>query len=414
MEKEEKKLSFVIVGHVDHGKSTLIGRLLFDTDSLPPDKIKEIEETSKELGREVEFSFLLDHLEEERKQGITIDTTQTFFKTEKRDYVIIDAPGHVEFVKNMVTGSSQAEAGILIIDVTEGLKEQSRRHAYILSLLGISQVAVALNKMDIVQFNYEKYEEIKKETEEFLKTIGIKAISYIPISALKGDNVAKRSEKMDWYKGPTVIESLDSFKNIEFSKIETLVLPIQDVYKIGSKRIIVGRIETGELKKGDEIEVLPTKEKSYVNTIEKFPKEVEIATFQESIGLTLKSPLFVERGMVICHPSQKPKQSDTFNATIIWMDKTPFNKSENLTLKCTTQKTICRIEKIHKRINSSTLEVIEENADKLENLEVGEVEIKTKKPIVIEKFNTIPELGRFVLVRENICAGGLITDINGE
>jgi len=414
MEKEEKKLSFVIVGHVDHGKSTLIGRLLFDTDSLPPDKIKEIEETSKELGREVEFSFLLDHLEEERKQGITIDTTQTFFKTEKRDYVIIDAPGHVEFVKNMVTGSSQAEAGILIIDVTEGLKEQSRRHAYILSLLGISQVAVALNKMDIVQFNYEKYEEIKKETEEFLKTIGIKAISYIPISALKGDNVAKRSEKMDWYKGPTVIESLDSFKNIEFSKIETLVLPIQDVYKIGSKRIIVGRIETGELKKGDEIEVLPTKEKSYVNTIEKFPKEVEMATFQESIGLTLKSPLFVERGMVICHPSQKPKQSDTFNATIIWMDKTPFNKSENLTLKCTTQKTICRIEKIHKRINSSTLEVIEENADKLENLEVGEVEIKTKKPIVIEKFNTIPELGRFVLVRENICAGGLITDINGE
>jgi len=190
-------LSFVIVGHVDHGKSTLIGRLLYDTDSLPPDKIEEIKKASAEAGRDTEFAFLLDHLEEERKQGITIDTTQVFFKTDKRRYVIIDAPGHVEFVKNMITGASQAEAAVLIIDVAEGVKEQTRRHSYMLSLLGLSQVIVVLNKMDLVDFSQERFGDVRKDAGGWLKSIDIEPIYYIPISAIKGDNITGKSKNMD-------------------------------------------------------------------------------------------------------------------------------------------------------------------------------------------------------------------------
>ncbi|GAI20377.1 unnamed protein product, partial [marine sediment metagenome] len=194
-------LSFVIVGHVDHGKSTLIGRLLYDTDSLPSDKIEEIKKVSAGQGKRTEFAYLLDHLEEERKQGITIDTTQVFFKTGKRHYVIIDAPGHVEFVKNMITGASQAEAAVLIVDVTEGVKEQTRRHSYMLSLLGLHQAVVVLNKMDLVDFSEERFNTIKKDVQKWLKSINIEPILDIPISAIKGDNIAKKSENMNWYTG---------------------------------------------------------------------------------------------------------------------------------------------------------------------------------------------------------------------
>jgi sulfate adenylyltransferase subunit 1 len=222
-------LSFVIVGHVDHGKSTLIGRLLYDTDSLAPDKIEEVRKASSEQGKQTEFAYLLDHLEEERKQGITIDTTQVFFKTDKRRYVIIDAPGHVEFVKNMITGASQAEAAVLIVDVKEGVKEQTRRHSYMLSLLGLDQVIVVLNKMDLVDFSKDVFDSVKKDVEEWLKSIKISSSVYIPISASKGENIASRSEKMPWYSGATFLESLDTMQNKQPPEDKSLLLPIQDV-----------------------------------------------------------------------------------------------------------------------------------------------------------------------------------------
>ena len=234
---DSSTLNFVIVGHVDHGKSTLIGRLLYDTDSLPSDKIEEIKKTSEGLGRKTEFAYLLDHLEEERQQGLTIDTTQVFFKTDKRCYVIIDAPGHVEFVKNMVTGASQAEAAILIIDVKEGIKEQTKRHAYILSLLGLNQVVVILNKMDLVDFSEGRFNEVKKGAQEFLNSINMDPLFYIPICAIKGDNIARRSERMNWYNGPTLLESLDTLKSRESAENKPLIFPIQDAYKIDDKRI---------------------------------------------------------------------------------------------------------------------------------------------------------------------------------
>src|SRR4030042_2074387 len=221
-------LKFVIVGHVDHGKSTLIGRLLYDTNSLAPDKIEEIQKTSKALGRETEFAYLLDHLEEERQQGITIDTTQVFFKTDRREYVIIDAPGHVEFVKNMITGASQAEAAGLIIEVNEGVKEQTQRHSYMLSLLGLAQVVVVFNKMDLVGYSRERFELVKADALKFLASTNITPNVCIPISAMKSDNVAGRSKNMDWYDGPTFLDSLDGLKNRQPVENKPLLLPIQD------------------------------------------------------------------------------------------------------------------------------------------------------------------------------------------
>ena len=410
---ERMGLKFVIVGHVDHGKSTLIGRLLYDTNSLPPDKIEEIQKTSKALGRETEFAYLLDHLEEERQQGITIDTTQVFFKTDRREYVIIDAPGHVEFVKNMITGASQAEAAVLIVDVNEGVKEQTKRHAYILSLLGLRQVIVVLNKMDMVGFQEDRFSAVRKEIEEFLRSIEISPIFYIPIAAITGENIAKRSEKMTWYKGPIFLKSLDTLENREASNHKPLIFPIQDIYKIDSKRIAAGRVEAGVIRSGQEIKVLPSRQTTKLKSIEKYPREVDQASAGESIGVTVEDSLFLDRGYVLCQPGQEPVLTDTFRASIFWMSKKEFNRGERILVRCATQETSGKIETISRRINSSTLEIIEEEANQLRDLEVGEVTIKTKTPIAVKTFQDVQELGRFVMVRdENICAGGIITAID--
>ena len=413
MTQDSTTLSFVIVGHVDHGKSTLIGRLLYDTDSLAPDKIEEVKKASAEAGRETEFAYFLDHLEEERKQGITIDTTQAFFKTDKRRYVIIDAPGHVEFVKNMITGASQAEAAVLIVDVAEGVKEQTKRHSYMLSLLGLHQVIVVLNKMDLVDFAQERFNTIKKDVAEWLKSINIEPIFCIPISAIKGDNIAKKSENMDWYTGPTFLESLDTLQNRLPAEDKPLLFPVQDVYKIADKRINVGRVESGVIAKGIEVKILPTGQLTSVNSIEKFLEKTDKAVASECIGITTADSVFLERGNIVCLPGNEPILTDKIAANIFWMTKRDFVKDQKLTIRCATQQTSCKIESINKRINSSTLEVIEQNAKVLKNLEVAEVIIKTKKPLVIKDFNDVQELGRFVLVQnENICAGGIITVVD--
>jgi sulfate adenylyltransferase large subunit len=406
-------LSFVIVGHVDHGKSTLIGRLLYDTDSLPPDKIEEVKKVSTGQGRQTEFAYLLDHLEEERKQGITIDTTQVFFKTDKRRYVIIDAPGHVEFVKNMITGASQAEAAVLIIDANEGVKEQTKRHSYMLSLLGLHQVVVVLNKMDLVDFSQERFENVKKGVAEWLKSISIDPTFYIPISAIKGDNVVGKSENMNWYTGLTFLESLDTLQNRQTPEDKPLLMPVQDVYKVGEKRINVGRVESGVIEKGTEVKILPTDQITNVNSIEKYLEDTDKAVASECIGITTTDSVFLDRGNVVCLPGAEPVLTDRIPANIFWMAKHDFVKDQKLTMRCATQETVCKVERIDKRINSSTLEVIAENTDVIKNLEVAEVIIKTKKPVAIKDFNDVQELGRFVLVQnENVCAGGIIAEIS--
>jgi len=408
---EKETLNFVIVGHVDHGKSTLIGRLLYDTGSLPASKVEEMERISREMGREVEFAFVMDHLQEERDQGITIDTAQTFFHTARRDYVIIDAPGHKEFIKNMITGASQAQAALLIIDAEEGVREQTRRHAYLLGLLGLEQVAVLINKMDRVGFARESFEEVAREAGEFLTAIGITPTEVVPISASEGDNVVSRSERLGWYEGPLAVEVLDGFRVLARPAEAPLRMPIQDVYKVGDKRILAGRVESGVLRRGQRIVFLPVGSETTVRSIEKYlSPTVEEVEAGESVGITLEDPLFIERGQVACEPASPLRVTDTVSANVFWMNPGPMASGEGLVLKLATQEVAAAVTGIARRIDSSSLEVIAEDAEELLNNDIAEVTIRTKTPVATGTFYEVPELGRFVLMRgHDIVAGGIIT-----
>src|ERR1700730_12401524 len=250
-------LRVVFTGHVDHGKSTLIGRILNDTDSLPEGKIEMVKKACEAEGMEFEFAFVLDALLEEQSQNITIDTTEIRFKTEQRKYIIIDAPGHKEFLKNMITGASRADAAVLVIAANEGVREQSRRHAYLLSLLGIKQLIVVVNKMDLADFSEKRFIEIEKEYRKFLKELALEAHVFVPASAKNGDNVASASKKMKWHRGPTVLEALDLLEAHKQDLDLPLRFCVQDVYRFDERRIIAGRIEAGKLRVGDELVFSP-------------------------------------------------------------------------------------------------------------------------------------------------------------
>ncbi len=402
-----EQVKIVITGHIDHGKSTLIGRLLYDTNSLPDDKIKEIRKVSEDLGREVEFAYVIDNLQEEREQQLTIDTAQLFFKTKKRNYVIIDAPGHKEFIKNMITGASQADLAMLMIDANEGIKEQTTRHPYIIKMLGIKNLIVAVNKMDLVNYDEIKFNEIKKEILDSLSKIGLNPEFIIPISALKGENILNKSTNMDWYNGLTILEALDKFE-IENKIKNYLRMPIQDIYDIDNKKIIAGKIESGKIKVGDEIKILPMNKNNKVKSIEAFNSRKDFAMTGENIGLTLENDNDVKVGMIISDSKNLPKIKKEFNAKLFWMNK-ELNLNEELILKCATQEVKCKVKKINKRIDSSNLDIIEENSKILKETEVGEVVIETEKEIVVENFSDLPELGRFVIIKDlDISGAGII------
>ena len=391
-------MNIVIVGHVDHGKSTLIGRLLYDTESIPGSMVDEVRQVSEELGKEMEFAYLLDSLKEEREGNKTIDTTQIFFDTDKRDYVIIDAPGHVEFIKNMITGASQAEAAVLIVDASQGIEEQTKRHSYILEMLGLDQVVVAINKMDKIDYSKDKFNQVKKETIKFLKSLGIEPKYVIPISALKGDNVAKDFENMPWYSGMKMLEALDTFKTKENLVNLPFRFPVQDVYK---ENILVGRVETGKVSEGEEINVLPEKQKTKVQQIKVWKDTKEKAVAGESIGLILCDALDVKRGNIICDDNL-PIITSQFKGNVFWMSPKAFT-GEKLNLKCSTQNSECEVQ-IDKRINSSTFEEISDKS-KLEETDIGKVTIKTDEPVVIENFYELESMGRFVLEKQGEVLG---------
>jgi len=408
MSEEERALPIVIVGHVDHGKSTLIGRLLYDTGCLPPDKYSEIQRSSEMLGKIVEFAFVMDCLEEERSRGITIDTTQTFFKTPKRRYVIIDAPGHKEFLKNMITGSSQAEAALLIIDSFEGIRDQTKRHAYILGMLGLKQICVLLNKIDLVNYSKDKFLELKIEITDFLNKLNAHPTFILPISAIHGDNVAKPSEKISWFDGPTVLQALDTFHELKIEE-KPLRFPIQDSYQINGKKILVGRIESGHLTKGESLFLLPEKKKVVVKGIKKFlEKDVTTAHFEESVGIYLKGRQRVRRGQILAGDSSS-MITDRINANIFWMDPVPYQMGEPLLFRCVTQGVPCRIEKIHKKFDPAAMEWIEKDASSILGAEVADILIHLESQVVVDPFNDIPEMGRFVLEKDQRpVAGGII------
>ncbi len=400
-------LKIVMVGHVDHGKSTLVGRLLHATGFIPESKVDHIKKVCEDQGKGFEFAFLLDALEEERDQGITIDVSQMFFRTKKRNYVIIDAPGHKEFLKNMISGASNADVAFLMIDAEEGIQEQTQRHAYILSLLGIKQVAIVMNKMDLVDYSEAVFNSTKEIYSKYLASIGVKARIFIPISAYHGENVMTKSGKMPWYDGPSIIEVLDNFQAHDDRSKLPFRFPVQDVYKFDKRRIIAGRVETGKISVGDEILFLPSGKKTKIKTIEKWnaepPKSVEAGT---STGFTMEEQIFVERGDIGCVPGHKPQVSDRFQANIFWMGNKHLEKGGKYILKLGTQEMECVVESILKVINSSTLEEISKNSHEVAKNEVAEIIISTKKQIAFDTFDEIPETGRFVIVHDQDVRGG--------
>jgi len=416
MEKTKEVLNIVVVGHVDHGKSTVIGRLLYDTKSLPEGAIDRVKRIAKEKGKPFEYAYLLDAFEEEQKQGITIDTTQLQFRTEKRDYVIIDAPGHKEFLKNMISGAASAEAALLIIDANEGIQEQSKRHGYILSLLGIQKAYVLVNKMDLIDYSEEKFNAIKQEMNEFLNSLHVYPLKYIPVSAFHGENITLPSEKMPWYKGEPVLKALDLFEKDKGLAGKPLRFPIQDVYKFDDRRIIAGRIEAGTLQVGDEILISPSNKVTKIKSIEywadKDKKNKAIAGM--SVGITVEDEFFNKRGEFISHNYDAPITSDTFKVSLFWMGKQDLVKNKEYKLKLATQEVECEVYAITKVIDATTLENIE-HASCAKTNDVAEVRIKTKGKICFDEFKNNQTTGRFVIVDGyDVCGGGIVTGLAEE
>ncbi len=407
-----EQLKIVIVGHVDHGKSTFVGRLFHDTGSLPEGKLEQLQQAAERRGVPFEWANLMDALQSERDQNITIDTAQIWFRTRKRQYVIIDAPGHKEFLKNMVTGAANAEAALLLIDAHEGVQENSRRHGYLLNLLGIRQIAVLVNKMDLEDYSELKFKQIEAEYRAWLKTIGVEPKTFIPMSAKLGDNIASRSANMPWWRGATVLEALDEFKISELPKDQPLRLPIQDVYRFDDRRILAGRVESGSLKVGDKLVFSPTDKTSTVKSIERWhAPPSNHATAGESIGITLTEQIFVARGAIAAPESDPPFELSSFKARLFWLGRRPFAKGKPYKLKLATQEVECVIESIEKVIDASTLEPVSRGPEELfvGRHEVGELTLHTRKPIAFDVHADIAATGRFVIVDGfDVSGGGII------
>lgn len=410
----QNPLNIVIVGHVDHGKSTLVGRLFYETGSLPEGKYEAIQATCQRRGVPFEWAFLMDAFQAERDQNITIDTAQIWFNTAKRPYVIIDAPGHKEFIKNMVTGAANANAALLLIAANEGVQEQSRRHGYLLSLLGIRQVAVVVNKMDMVDYDQATFEAIEAEYRQFLKNINIEPQVFIPISAREGDAIAsKPTENMPWYQGPTIVEALDEFNQPSQPIDQPLRFPIQDIYRFDDRRILAGRIESGTLNVGDVLHFTPVNKSSVVKSIERWsaPNQ-DSAVAGESIGVTLEDQIFVERGHVGAHASTPSTPSNRLRANLFWLGNEPIKAGNNYKIKLGAQEMPVTIEEVVRVIDASTLDNHEESQKLVQKNDAAELVLRTPKPLALDLHQDFPITGRFVLVDGyDVAGGGIITEI---
>jgi sulfate adenylyltransferase large subunit/phosphoadenylyl-sulfate reductase (thioredoxin) len=399
----------VIVGHVDHGKSTLIGRLLAETGSLPDGKLDELKAVSARRGMPFELSFLLDALQTERDQGITIDTSQVRFRTPSRDFVLIDAPGHAEFLRNMITGASQADAALLIVDAAEGVREQTRRHGYLLHLLGVRQVVVVINKMDRVSYDDGRFREIDAEISAHLESFGVKPAAVIPISARHGDGVVARTAAIAWYTGPTVIEALDRFAPAEPASALPLRLPVQAVYKFDDRRIIAGRIESGSLAVGDEIVVSPSGKRARVRSIEAWPaarapSPAATASAGRSVGITIDRDLFIARGDVIAPADASAPAANKITARIFWLADEPLAAGTALAVRIGPAEARGTVITVANSVDPG--EVTPTHGDAIATNHVGEVEIALAAPLAVDLYEANPRTGRIVLEHGGRIAGG--------
>ena len=408
------QVRIVIVGHVDHGKSTLVGRLLHETGSLPEGKLEMLKAVSARRGMPFEWSFLLDALQTERDQGITIDTTQIRFRTGARDIVLIDAPGHTEFLRNMITGASQADGAVLIIDALEGVRDQTRRHGYLLHLLGVKQVAVVVNKMDRVDFSHARFKEISAEISAHLTSLGVKPAAIIPISARDGDGVAARSARAPWYDGPTVVEALDALEPAPALEALPLRLPVQAIYKFDDRRIVAGRIESGHLAAGDEIVIMPAGKIAKIKTVESWPL-TPVKGRQgagRSVGITLDRELFIERGDIIAHAGSSPRDTRRLRARIFWLHEKPLAKGDSILVRLGTREARASVVAIDKAVDPGELENAAIAKNILKN-HVGEIDISLAQPIAADAHADNPRTGRLVIeVNGRIAGGGLVLSVD--
>lgn len=407
------QVRIVIVGHVDHGKSTLVGRLLHETGSLPDGKLEMLKTVSARRGMPFEWSFLLDALQTERDQGITIDTTQIRFRTNAREVVLIDAPGHAEFLRNMITGASQADAAVLIIDAAEGVRDQTRRHGYLLHLLGIRQVAIVINKMDRVDFSRERYQEISDEISAHLNGLGVRPTAVIPISARDGDGVAARTPAIAWYSGPTVVEALDQLTPAKPMTELALRLPIQAIYKFDDRRIVAGRIESGSLKSGDEIVIMPAGKIAKVKTVESWPVTPITApqSAGRSVGITLDRELFLERGDVIAHAPASVRDTKRLKARIFWLHDAPLTVGATMLVRLGTMESRASVVAIENAVDPGELSSV--GTQSIGRNHVGEIDIALARPVAADTYADNPRTGRLVIeVNGRIAGGGLVLSVD--
>ncbi len=408
MAKDKVHINIVFVGHVDHGKSTTVGRLLYDAGTIDEAAMRKLEEKAKELGKAgFEFAFVMDNLKEERERGVTIDLSHKKFETAKYYFTIIDAPGHKDFIKNMITGAAQADAGVLVVAANDGVMAQTKEHVFLSKTLGVNQLMVLVNKMDMKNYDEAVFNKVKADTSALLKTVGYKldSIHFIPTASLKGDNVAKKSTNMPWYKGPTLLEALDLLTPPEKPTHLPLRLPIQDVYNITGIGVVpVGRVETGVMKVGDKVIIVPGREgkgvHGEVKTIEMHHEQMKQAEPGDNVGFNVRGlgKKDIARGDVLGHESSVPSVASEFTAQIIVLNHpTVMTVGYTPVFHIHTAQVACQIVAIEKKLNPATGEVLQENPDFIKNGDAAIVRIKPTVPLCIEKQKDIPQMARFAI-----------------
>jgi bifunctional enzyme CysN/CysC len=411
-----QRMNIVIVGHVDHGKSTVIGRLLADTHSLPDGKLEQVRADCELNSKPFEYAFLLDALKDEQAQGITIDAARVFFKSSLRPYLILDAPGHIEFLKNMITGAARAEAALLVIDAAEGVQENSRRHGYMVSMLGVHQLAVVVNKMDLVNWDEAVYDRIVTEYSAFLEQVGIRPSCFIPVSGRGGDNIADRSSNLAWYTGPTVLDALDAFRSEPAPVEQPFRMPVQDVYKFtkqgDDRRIVAGTIDSGTVRVGDDVIFYPSGKKSRIKSLEAFNRPVQSrAEAGWAVGFTLQEQIYITRGEVATLETEpRPQVTTRLRVSLFWLGREAMVKRKEYLLKLGTARVTARLEEVLRVMDASNLETAQQR-NAVQRHDVAECVLKLDRAIACDLAEDIPTTSRFVLVDDfEIRGGGIVRE----
>jgi elongation factor 1-alpha len=415
---EKPHMNLAVIGHVDHGKSTLVGRLLFETENVPEHVIEQYREEAEEKGKSgFEFAYVMDSLDEERERGVTIDIAHQEFDTDEYYFTIIDAPGHRDFVKNMITGASQADNAVLVVDVGDGVQPQTKEHVFLAKTLGIDELIIAINKMDTVDYDETDYKQTIEEVKELLKQVQFNTddTTFIPVSAFEGDNVSEESDNTPWYDGPTLLESLNALEEPQEPTDLPLRLPIQDVYSIsGIGTVPVGRIETGEMEPGDNVSFQPSDVGGECKTIEMHHEEVDYAGPGDNVGFNVRGvgQDDIRRGDVCGPADDPPTVAETFQAQIVVMQHpSVITAGYTPVFHAHTAQVACTLESIDQKLDPSSGDVEEENPDYIQAGDAAIVTVRPQKPLSIEPANEIPQLGSFAIrdMGQTIAAGKVLS-----